>query len=179
MAPEWLRLNEPAFSVKSDIFAFGVVVWEVFVGARTDKKPWQKLTHGALVRAVKTGKRLELNVPAQELQRNEKRAMPVPLSNFVSEQLWAHRARNRPTFTAVCEQFKSLILIEDPLFHFASEDDDAKLDFDNWCKTPLLASVTATPDSETGTEPDHGPTTTPVQQRLRPQLHYYATPNFS
>ena len=55
-APEVLNANEelPCFTEKSDVYSYGIVVWEVLCSGAS---PWQQMSHKQIVAAVSSGRR--------------------------------------------------------------------------------------------------------------------------
>ncbi len=86
------------FSAKSDVWAFGVTMWEIFTLAK--QEPYSELTDGELVEDAATrgsGRKL--------LQRPE--ACPVDVFR-VMEECWVHEPKERYTFEDIFAQLSSL-----------------------------------------------------------------------
>ncbi|KAF2307576.1 hypothetical protein GH714_029854 [Hevea brasiliensis] len=92
MAPEVLR-DEPS-NEKSDIYSFGVILWEL----ATLQQPWSNLNPAQVVAAVGfKGKRLEIP-----------RDLNHQVANMI-EACWANEPWKRPSFTTIMESLRLLI----------------------------------------------------------------------
>ncbi|KAF3441720.1 hypothetical protein FNV43_RR15635 [Rhamnella rubrinervis] len=92
MAPEVLR-DEPS-NEKSDIYSFGVILWEL----ATLQQPWSNLNPAQVVAAVGfKGKRLEI---PRDLN---------PLVASMIEACWANEPWKRPSFASIMESLRPLI----------------------------------------------------------------------
>jgi len=90
MAPELFKLS-PLYSVKSDIYAYGIVLWEI--AARED--PYVDCTSAMLIReCVKDGDRM--SVPEETPKAFEK----------LIQDCWAQVPDQRPTAVKVLERIK-------------------------------------------------------------------------
>jgi serine/threonine protein kinase len=85
MAPE--QLERMAYSRASDVFAFGVLLYEIF--ARST--PWPGLANVNVITQVITGKRMELP-----------KTVPAAVRK-ATKQCWAQEATQRPKMAAVVE----------------------------------------------------------------------------
>jgi serine/threonine protein kinase len=83
MAPE--QLERMAYSRASDVFAFGVLLYEIF--ARST--PWPGLANVNVIAQVITGKRMELP-----------KTVPAAVRK-VMKQCWAHEPSERPKMQVV------------------------------------------------------------------------------
>ncbi|WJX18023.1 copper transport protein ctr1 [Trifolium repens] len=92
MAPEVLR-DEPS-NEKSDIYSFGVIMWEL----ATLQQPWGNLNPAQVVAAVGfKGKRLEI---PRELN---------PQIAAIIEACWANEPWKRPSFASIMDSLRSLL----------------------------------------------------------------------
>jgi len=85
VAPEALAINDPKYSVKSDIYAFAILAWEV----SSRRIPYKKSEPSVIVAMVRGGKREELKLlPDQELRPFiEKAWAQDPSERFSSEDI--------------------------------------------------------------------------------------------
>jgi serine/threonine protein kinase len=83
MAPE--QLERMAYSRASDVFAFGVLLYEIFVRSA----PWPGLANVNVVLRVSKGERMELP-----------QTVPAAVRKTM-KQCWAHEASERPMMPAV------------------------------------------------------------------------------
>jgi serine/threonine protein kinase len=86
MAPE--QLDRMAYSRASDVFAFGVLLYEIF--ARST--PWPGLANVNVVLRVSKGERMELP-----------KSVPAAVRKTM-KQCWAHEAKERPKMSAVVDE---------------------------------------------------------------------------
>lgn len=93
MAPECF-LNEE-FSVYSDVFSFGVVLWEIV----TREIPWNNKTPEAVYAEITTGSRLPIP---------ERSAYPQLLHELIRE-CWLEHGRDRPTMKKVLNTLKIVL----------------------------------------------------------------------
>jgi len=89
MAPESLSRRE--YSIKSDIFQFGVVVYEIV----SRKHPWEEMTSSEAILAVVSGKRME--IPSDS----------PPILSRLMEMCWEHDPNDRPTFVTIISMLKN------------------------------------------------------------------------
>jgi serine/threonine protein kinase len=95
-APESIR--EKIFSVKSDVWSFGVTVWEVLT---LGEQPWSGLTAGEIF------KKLEIDV--------KRLPKPYMCSKFFYQLLltcWSKAPADRPSFHTLKEQIRNTKIIE-------------------------------------------------------------------
>lgn len=88
-APECLQTPDPnthVFSTASDIWAYGVTLWEMFTYGFT---PWAGLTGRQIAEAIDQPRSLRLEQPD---------ACPDPVYDAVMRACWAHDPACRPTF---------------------------------------------------------------------------------
>ncbi|KAI6219192.1 Tyrosine-protein kinase [Aphelenchoides fujianensis] len=88
LAPETLRLG--VFSTKSDVWSYGVMMWEVYTRCRSD--PYPKLTNAEARGAILNGQKLQ--PPA------EQPAFAVE----VMEKCWNVEPKDRPSFKEIARQ---------------------------------------------------------------------------
>lgn len=93
MAPECFLDEE--FSVYSDVFSFGVVLWEIV----TREIPWNSKTPEAVYAEVTTGSRLPIP---------ERSAYPQLLHELIRE-CWLEQGNNRPTMKKVLSTLKIVL----------------------------------------------------------------------
>jgi serine/threonine protein kinase len=104
--PRWLSpevIEGKSFSAPSDVFSFGVVMWEVL----TCEMPWIGIHEWGIVNLVMQGRRLQ--VP----QLSD---LPVPcpsqalFSDYVGlmERCWAHQPEDRPNFDDVVRELQEM-----------------------------------------------------------------------
>jgi hypothetical protein len=91
MAPE--QLDRMAYSRASDVFAFGVLLYEIF--ARST--PWPGLANVNVVLRVSKGERMELP-----------KSVPAAVRKTM-EQCWAHEAKERPKMSAVVDELRTAL----------------------------------------------------------------------
>jgi serine/threonine protein kinase len=104
--PRWLApevLEGAGAGAAGDVFAYGVVLWELL----TWKFPWQGLSTWAIVGKVVSGARLRVP-PAGALPAlgDERRGLDAYVA--LMEQCWAHRPAERPTFAQVVRALREL-----------------------------------------------------------------------
>ncbi|XP_039631094.1 tyrosine-protein kinase ITK/TSK [Polypterus senegalus] len=90
-APEVIQYSK--FSSKSDVWSFGVVMWEVF---SEGKMPYENRSNGEVVEAVAAGQRL---------------LRPKLASDFIyqlMEWCWKERPEDRPSFTILFHELAEL-----------------------------------------------------------------------
>jgi len=87
MSPE--SLFESKYSIKSDVFSFGVVIYEIF----TTEKPWKDLTIVEAVQKVENGERMILPKSCE---------CSLALKNLM-ERCWAQEPDDRPNFEEICD----------------------------------------------------------------------------
>ena len=91
MAPE--EMEKQRYSFKSDVFAFGVLVYEIYA----QEVPWGELNNVKVARLVMAGKRLKLTdkIPAQirELMRD----------------CWLHSPKARPSMRHCAQRLKDML----------------------------------------------------------------------
>jgi hypothetical protein len=88
MAPE--QLDRMAYSRASDVFAFGVLLYEIFARSM----PWPGLANVNVVLRVSKGERMELP-----------KTVPAAVRNTM-KQCWAHEAKERPKMAAVVDELR-------------------------------------------------------------------------
>jgi hypothetical protein len=91
MAPE--QLERMAYSRASDVFAFGVLLYEIF--ARST--PWPGLANVNVVLRVSKGERMELP-----------KSVPAAVRKTM-KQCWAHEAKERPKMSAVVDELRAAL----------------------------------------------------------------------
>ncbi|RVW48206.1 Serine/threonine-protein kinase CTR1 [Vitis vinifera] len=95
--PEWMApevLRDEASNEKSDIYSFGIILWEL----ATLQQPWSNLNPAQVVAAVGfKGKRLEI---PRDLN---------PQVASIIEACWANEPWKRPSFFNIMESLKPLI----------------------------------------------------------------------
>jgi serine/threonine protein kinase len=91
MAPE--QLERMAYSRASDVFAFGVLLYEIF--ARST--PWPGLANVNVVLRVAKGERMELP-----------KTVPAAVRK-VTKQCWAQEAAERPKMAAVVDGLRAAL----------------------------------------------------------------------
>jgi len=77
-------------SQKADIFAFGVVLWEII----TRQIPWSSLTYSEIEQLIRTGKRLEMN-QGIEISSNERILFQL------AQSCWEEDPNQRPMITSI------------------------------------------------------------------------------
>ncbi len=91
MAPE--QLERMAYSRASDVFAFGVLLYEIFARSA----PWPGLANVNVITQVVMGKRMEL---PKSIPHEVREAM---------KQCWAQEAAERPKITAVVDELREAL----------------------------------------------------------------------
>jgi len=91
MAPE--SIEKRIYSVKSDVFSFGVVIWEII----TRKQPWETLTGGQVSHKVIIGERMEIpSNCSKDLHE-------------IIESCWKQNPEERPNFSTICDKLHSIV----------------------------------------------------------------------
>jgi serine/threonine protein kinase len=103
--PRWLApeiLNGEAATPAADVFAFGVVLWELL----TWEMPWQWTNPWQIVSAIQGGARLE--VPAREALPGPAAAGFAGLDQYLAlmQRCWAQRPSDRPTFAQAAKELR-------------------------------------------------------------------------
>ncbi|VDM39358.1 unnamed protein product [Toxocara canis] len=93
MAPETLR-RHPRFSVKSDVWAFGVLLYEIF---NQGEKPWPEVDFCKIVRSIR-----RCNMP------DPPRGTPSSISKLMAV-CWAANPMKRPGFSRLCNVLHLLL----------------------------------------------------------------------
>ncbi|KAL9972475.1 hypothetical protein ACROYT_G018783 [Oculina patagonica] len=106
MAPE--SIYEEIFTSKSDVWSFGVVMWEI---ATLGGSPYPFLENAELIRLLKTGYRME----KPDLCSDECYA--------VMKECWQQDPDERPSFSQLLERIEQLILQEVDYFDFEKLDE--------------------------------------------------------
>lgn len=103
LAPE--ILSGGVASTASDVFAFGVVLWELM----TWRLPWSSSNPWGIVSAINSGNRLAIP-EASDLPGEDSGTWPQ-LQRYIElmEQCWAQEPESRPSFEEV---MKELIAID-------------------------------------------------------------------
>lgn len=104
--PRWLPpevLDGRPFTMAADVFAFGVVMWEVL----SCELPWTSMGEWVIMNQVSSGERLQ--IPRAEEIPGE----PPPhcvLSEYISlmEQCWSQDPSDRPRFEAIVDKLMEL-----------------------------------------------------------------------
>jgi serine/threonine protein kinase len=81
---------EKQYSVKSDVFSFGVVVWEII----TQKIPWEGYGEAKMLVSIENGEQLSL---------------PADISDFVKDMVlncWEKNPETRWTFAKIVEHLQ-------------------------------------------------------------------------
>jgi serine/threonine protein kinase len=91
MAPE--QLERLAYSKASDVFAFGVLLYEIFARSA----PWPGLANVNVITQVITGKRMELP-----------QTVPTGAREIIG-QCWAHAATERPSMQVVVADIATVL----------------------------------------------------------------------
>jgi len=92
MSPE--SLFERKYSTKSDVFSFGVVIYEII----TQEAPWKDLNEIQAIQRVEHGHRMVLP---------ENCECPLALKELM-EKCWAQLPEDRPDFEKICEILESI-----------------------------------------------------------------------
>lgn len=100
MAPEFLR-GEPS-NEKSDIYSFGVILWELI----TMQQPWSGLSHAQVVGAVAFQNR-RLTIPPNT----------CPVLASLMESCWADDPKQRPSSSSIVDTLKKLLKSPIELVH--------------------------------------------------------------
>lgn len=95
MAPEALIENK--FTSKSDVFSFGILIWEIVTLGST---PYENLTSQQVLHKVKFGERLD--------KPNHCKAELFE----VMSKCWLHDPKDRPTFNELAIELEKLLLSE-------------------------------------------------------------------
>ncbi|KAL9419223.1 hypothetical protein AB3S75_037056 [Citrus x aurantiifolia] len=96
--PEWMApevLREDPSNEKSDVFSFGVILWELI----TLQKPWRNSTPSQVISAVGfKGRRLEIPKNVN------------PMVAALIETCWAEEPEIRPSFPSIMETLQQLLM---------------------------------------------------------------------
>lgn len=90
LAPEILTKME--FSSKTDVYAFGTMMWEVYSRCQSD--PYPGMNNADVKKMVLTDKRMDPPAEAPEMGKT------------LMIACWAPNVANRPTFSGVVEEMK-------------------------------------------------------------------------
>ena len=109
MAPE--AIEQMVFNEKTDVWSFGVMVWEIFNQA---KQPYKNMAHENILSFLKEGNRLPIT--------NES---PDTIKDLITK-CWFNEPTNRPSFVELEENLVSLRLTypDEMVEHCESADDD-------------------------------------------------------
>jgi serine/threonine protein kinase len=91
MAPE--QLERMAYSRASDVFAFGVLLYEIFARSA----PWPGLANVNVVLRVSKGERMDLP-----------QTVPAAVRKTM-KQCWAHEAKERPKMSTVVDELRAAL----------------------------------------------------------------------
>lgn len=95
MAPE--ALLDDDWSMKSDIWAFGVFVWELFTSSEL---PFKNLSNEEVIEGLKSGD-IQLSLPSN---------VPRPLEELL-RRCWRQSPKERPTF-AECSALIATLIVD-------------------------------------------------------------------
>lgn len=87
-------LFDDEWSMKSDVYAFAVVIWELFT---IGELPYKTLSNEAIIEGLKADK-LKLTIPGQ---------VPKALQELM-QKCWLSNCKDRPTFSDCAEVLSSL-----------------------------------------------------------------------
>lgn len=90
IAPEILQRME--FSTKTDVYAFGIMMWEVYSRCQSD--PYPSMNNTQVKALVLAGKRMDPPAEAPELAKK------------LMTTCWASESEKRPTFAQIVEEYK-------------------------------------------------------------------------
>ncbi len=93
MAPETLVLTDPDFTVSSDVYSYGVLLWEIF---SSGEKPWRDTPLGRVARYVRRGDHLPI----------ERKWV---LADLMS-RCWRLEPSRRPDFDDIFSQIERLVV---------------------------------------------------------------------
>ena len=89
-------LTTSVFSTASDVWSYGVCVWEIFSLAMV---PWKGLTPAQIIESLELGKRLDCPTRC-----------PVNLFALM-EKCWNGCPESRPTFLQICQELEMVSLM--------------------------------------------------------------------
>uniref|UniRef100_A0A914Z4E8 Protein kinase domain-containing protein n=1 Tax=Panagrolaimus superbus TaxID=310955 RepID=A0A914Z4E8_9BILA len=98
MAPETLKRN-PEYSSKSDVWAFGILAWEVF---SYGEKPWPDWENKKIATYIRRGKMMDLP-----------EYTPTQIKNLVAK-MWIVKASERPDFSEILKTIIEIQLVFPP-----------------------------------------------------------------
>jgi len=95
--------GDAKFSTASDVYAFGIVCWELLTG----EQPWADYSQAALLGAVMRGERPTIPESASSSPRHGAPALNVQrLIASKAQQCWLQEASSRPTFAQLSQQLE-------------------------------------------------------------------------
>jgi len=163
MSPESLR--DSVFSSASDVWAYGVVLWEMVTLA---EQPYQGLSNDEVLNFVK-------NRRTMEIPRN----CPDLIATLMQD-CWAYEAEDRPTFVDICkrlldyanEEFQRNSFITSALYKRCMRriempsGEQEELPIDEAERTPLQANGGSNGNGEARGQLDNGHAVIPVSESI-------------
>jgi hypothetical protein len=124
LAPEQL-VEFGAFSMRSDVFAFGVLLFEIFARDR----PWRQVEAREVGRRVLDGERMRVPELPNQRYADIERLMP---------ECWRHEPAQRPTIFEIHDRLEATVVDSDDEDDYEGDGDEQKSQSQDGYATPEL-----------------------------------------